>query len=98
MEEPQSIPDCPEANPSLCGKLRISPSRMNYNTYLPYMEIVTRCVGLLLVSLAAFGQGPDVDARVPDFRLPDQNGVERTLKTITGPKGAVLVFYRSADW
>ena len=62
------------------------------------MEITTRFVGLLLVSLAAFGQGPEVGARVPDFRLPDQNGVERTLQTIAGPKGTVLVFYRSADW
>jgi hypothetical protein len=62
------------------------------------MEINTKCIGLLLVGMAAFGQGPDVGARVPDFRLPDQNGTERTLQNITGPKGAVLVFYRSADW
>jgi hypothetical protein len=62
------------------------------------MEINTRCIGLLLISVAAFGQGPEVGARLPDFRLPDQNGAERTLQTVMGPKGAVLVFYRSADW
>ena len=37
-------------------------------------------------------------ASLPEFRLPDQNGVERDFASIRGPKGAVLVFYRSADW
>ena len=35
---------------------------------------------------------------IPEFRLPDQNGVERDFASVRGPKGAVLVFYRSADW
>jgi peroxiredoxin len=35
---------------------------------------------------------------VPDFRLADQNGTEHTLHSILGPKGALLVFFRSADW
>jgi len=35
---------------------------------------------------------------VPDFSLPDQHGVTRTLQSTFGPKGAVLVFFRSADW
>jgi peroxiredoxin len=42
--------------------------------------------------------GPNVGERVPDFRLQDQNGNEKTLASIMGPKGALLVFYRSADW
>ncbi len=42
--------------------------------------------------------GPQVGERVPDFRLPDQNGQMRTLQSIMGPRGAVLVFIRSADW
>jgi cytochrome oxidase Cu insertion factor (SCO1/SenC/PrrC family) len=42
--------------------------------------------------------GPQVGATVPDFALPDQNGVTRSLKSLMGPKGAVLVFFRSADW
>jgi cytochrome oxidase Cu insertion factor (SCO1/SenC/PrrC family) len=42
--------------------------------------------------------GPQVGERVPDFSLPDQNGQMRTLQSIMGPKGAVLVFIRSADW
>jgi hypothetical protein len=42
--------------------------------------------------------GPQVGERVPDFALRDQNGVLRTLPSIAGPKGAILVFFRSADW
>ncbi len=42
--------------------------------------------------------GPKVGERVPDFRLPDQHGVARTLHSTFGSKGAVLVFFRSADW
>ena len=42
--------------------------------------------------------GPQVGATVPDFSLPDQHGTTRSLKSLTGPKGAVLVFFRSADW
>ena len=42
--------------------------------------------------------GPQVGERVPSFRLTDQNGKTQTLQSIMGPKGAMLVFIRSADW
>jgi peroxiredoxin len=42
--------------------------------------------------------GPQVGESVPDFSLPDQTGRTRTLQSIMGPKGAMLVFIRSADW
>jgi cytochrome oxidase Cu insertion factor (SCO1/SenC/PrrC family) len=42
--------------------------------------------------------GPQVGERVPDFNLKDQNGKATTLQSILGPKGAMLVFFRSADW
>ena len=42
--------------------------------------------------------GPQVGAAVPDFSLPDQHGERRSLKSLMGPKGAILVFFRSADW
>jgi hypothetical protein len=42
--------------------------------------------------------GPQVGERVPEFSLNDQNGKTWTLESIMGPKGAMLVFYRSADW
>ena len=34
----------------------------------------------------------------PDFELKDQNGRTRTLKSLMGRKGVLLVFTRSADW
>jgi peroxiredoxin len=42
--------------------------------------------------------GPQVGSAVPDFTLRDQYGKMRTLTSLMGPKGLMLVFYRSADW
>lgn len=42
--------------------------------------------------------GPQPGARVPDFTADDQAGRTHTLKSLLGPKGAMLVFSRSADW
>lgn len=42
--------------------------------------------------------GPQVGERVPDFSLKDQDGNAQTLRSIMGPRGAMLVFIRSADW
>ena len=42
--------------------------------------------------------GPQVGERVPDFNLKDQRGTSWTLQSIMGTKGAMLVFFRSADW
>ena len=42
--------------------------------------------------------GPQVGGRVPDFTLLDQKGQSRTLASLMGPKGLMLVFNRSADW
>ena len=65
-----------------------------------HREIGTIVIAFLFqASLAgAVSTGPGVGKAVPDFRLRDQNGVERTLRSILGPRGALLVFYRSADW
>ncbi len=48
------------------------------------------------VDIAALG--PQVGEPIPDFRLPDQTGRIWTRESIMGPRGAMLVFYRSADW
>ena len=65
------------------------------------LDTVTMRSLLLLAFLAlelSAEPGPAVGARIPEFRLKDQDGKERTLKSIAGKKGAILVFYRSADW
>lgn len=42
--------------------------------------------------------GLAVRAEAPDFKLLDQTGKERTFASLAGPKGLVLIFFRSADW
>ena len=56
-------------------------------------------VSLLALNLpAAVKSGPEVGSAMPPFQAIDQNGKSQTLKSLLGPKGLVLVFYRSADW
>ena len=62
-----------------------------------------RALWLSLAALAAvYGQniktGPAAGSPVPDFSAPDQTRRPQTLKSIMGPHGAMLVFFRSADW
>lgn len=42
--------------------------------------------------------GPQVGSKALPFALPDQSGRTRTLDSLMGPKGLMLVFSRSADW
>lgn len=42
--------------------------------------------------------GPQVGAALPDFSLRDQHGDVHSLKSLLGQEGAVIVFFRSADW
>ena len=64
------------------------------------------CVAIGLLPRSAFPQqavavqrlGPQVGQGAPDFALQDQFGRTQTLSSIMGPKGALLVFFRSADW
>lgn len=42
--------------------------------------------------------GPQLGDTVPPFSGSDQFGRTQTLETTLGSKGAMLVFFRSADW
>ena len=42
--------------------------------------------------------GPKVGETLPEFSLRDQGGQVHSLKSLIGSKGAVIVFFRSADW
>jgi hypothetical protein len=42
--------------------------------------------------------GPRVGTRVPDFSGVDQLGRSQSLQSVLGSEGAMLVFFRSADW
>ena len=70
----------------------------------PWLVAVTL---VFVSSLSAYAQrplpdvhvlGPQVGEMVPNFSLVDQDGEEHTVQSILGPKGAMLVFARSASW
>lgn len=42
--------------------------------------------------------GLRVGQKAPAFSLRDQFGHEQTLEGLKGPRGTVLLFFRSADW
>ena len=74
---------------------------------MPRVALLPLLVILLMLPLHAQGTrtpidvsklGPQVGARVPGFTLRDQAGTARTLQSIMGRRGAMLVFVRSADW
>jgi peroxiredoxin len=51
------------------------------------------------VALAADDLGPATGAKLPSIGTPlDQNGKPRTLESLMGEKGMVLLFFRSAAW
>jgi peroxiredoxin len=54
-------------------------------------------LGAALIA-AAISTGPEPGTRVPDFALASQTGETRDFASLKGPKGLVLVFFRSADW
>jgi cytochrome oxidase Cu insertion factor (SCO1/SenC/PrrC family) len=48
--------------------------------------------------VTAFDPGPAVGDRLPAFEAVDQDGRPCTFESLRGPKGLVLLFFRSADW
>lgn len=63
---------------------------------LPALIFFSACA--VVLAQEAIKTGPEVGATLPSFEAPDQRGRLQNLKSILGPKGALLVFYRSADW
>jgi peroxiredoxin len=52
----------------------------------------------VLLLAAALEVGPAVGEKIPSFQAADQEGRVRTFADLRGPKGLVLLFFRSADW
>jgi len=42
--------------------------------------------------------GPGIGKHIPAFEALDQHGRPQTFESVRGPRGAVIVFIRSADW
>ena len=49
-------------------------------------------------SNSEFPTGPEINEKVPDFSLPDQNGNLRSIKDLASVNGALIIFHRSASW
>ena len=47
---------------------------------------------------SAITSGPEVGQKIPPFRARDQFGRWQDFNSLRGPKGAVILFNRSADW
>jgi hypothetical protein len=62
------------------------------------LQLSTLAVGQALTPIDVNRLGPQVDQQVPDFALVDQSGKTWTRQSIMGAKGAMIVFFRSADW
>ena len=61
-------------------------------------QFLTATILVASVVAADMGPGIPVGSKIPAFEAKDQKGMVRTFESIRGPKGAFLVFYRSADW
>lgn len=70
--------------------------------HLSRRGLVGSAAAIALLPAAALADasfGPKVGTRAPEVgSLPDQNGDKHTLDDLAGPKGVVLMFYRSAKW
>lgn len=65
------------------------------------MQLAVSLVALALFTASAahaLDVGPAVGTRIPNLSVTTSGGDAATLRDLAGPKGAVLVFYRSARW
>jgi len=70
------------------------------HSFARIIGIVRKIPVLLLVALcplAAADFGPPTGSHFPAFNLPDQTGKLHSSRSLLGPKGAVILFYQSAD-
>jgi len=61
---------------------------------------ITGSLALLIICSAILARdyGPPTGQKLPNFELQDQDGKPHTLESLLGANGAVILFYRSADW
>jgi hypothetical protein len=76
----------------------IAHDRLNQMRWPVLLAIGLISAGMVRPQSIPDNPGPAVGARAPEFELPDQNGQRHTLHSLSGPKGLMLVFFRSADW
>ena len=65
---------------------------------IPLCQFLTAFIWVAVLPAADMNPGIPVGSKIPAFEARDQKGMVQTFESIRGPKGAFLVFYRSADW
>jgi hypothetical protein len=92
---------CHELIPSLTVHALCAASR-TFRKSVPWLALVCFCAISAAAqpppTIATSTVGPQVGDTVPEFSGTDQFGRPQTLQSSVGPKGAMLVFFRSADW
>jgi hypothetical protein len=85
---------------SSCGRLKALSilSAFNMRTLFALTAALAVAAMAVTAQIDVASLGPQVGAAAIDFSLADQTGRVRTLKDVAGPKGTMLVFFRSADW
>ena len=85
------------ASRSICFAADLTAARYNTAKRM-HLNRILAISAAALIAQAAVTTGPEVGQAVPAFSLSDQTGTMQTLQSVMGPKGVLLVFYRSADW
>jgi len=64
------------------------------------MRILLLNLVVLSATVVLSQQMPGIEAgkKAPGIQARDQYGKKQTLSSLVGPKGLVLLFFRSADW
>jgi len=102
-------PECTRAAPGAKLSLYDDTTRVIYN--LEPQQLVAGHLGdsvtvrgtlddatIHVASIEVMSIGLAVSQKAPAFSARDQFGRTQTLDTLKGPRGTVLLFFRSADW
>jgi hypothetical protein len=102
-------PECTRAAPGAKLSLYDDTTRVMYN--LEPQQLVAGNLGdsvtvrgtlddatIHVASIELMSIGLAVGQKAPAFSARDQFGRTQTLDTLKGPRGTVLLFFRSADW
>lgn len=70
-----------------------------------HFSLITLVLGALTImsqpskpAAKKFSPGLKVGDKIPAFTIKDHTGKTRNFNSLAGPKGLIMVFYRSADW
>ena len=85
------------ASRSSCLAAELATARYNTAKHM-HLNRILAIAAAGLIARAGVTTGPEIGQAVPAFSMADQTDKMQTLKSVMGPKGVLLVFYRSADW